>query len=338
MKILLTSLLLFGACAAPSANPNQAQTGISGGNVKAPSIPNTYSDWLDTLTNQEHEASKPFQAGFTGKVLVHVPSEDVNVEIQISGSIEYSDMRHFREIIDLRVDLGDLPGDLQMGPMNVRLHINADGESMHMAPGFKDDWLLQTIKQTNMGLEKMVFTLDLDILEEMLSVYWEYFDSEDIALSGLLPEGMSTEEFFNRGINPAAWARMYMLTADLENFRVDSGEVQVTARLKDEWMDGMMLPDPGAREMMENISYEMCFDRYSGIPTSMSMEMSAEGMSMDFSMEFLDFKVGDGLFSSDHFQHQSMEGRTPFPIDTFMRMGLGSMQGQIQEDDDDIPF
>lgn len=338
MKLLLTSLLLLGACAAPQTNSNPAQTGLSGGKVKAVGIPTTYAGWLDTLPNQDREASKPFQAGFTGKIVVHVPSEDMTVEVQISGSIEYADMRHFREIIDLRVDLGDLPGDMAIGPINVRLHINADGESMHFAPGFKDDWLLQTLKQTNMGFEKMVFTLDLDILEEMLSVYWEYFDSEDIALSGLLPEGLSTEEFFSRGINPAAWARMYMLTADIENFRVDSGEVQVTARLKDEWMDGMMLPDPNTREMMENITYDLSFDRYSGIPTSMGMEMSAEGMTMDFSMEFLDFKVGDGLFSSDHFQHQSMEGRTPFPIDTFMRMGLGSMQGQIQEDDDDIPF
>ena len=170
MKLLLTSLLLLGACVAPSANSNQAQTGISGGSVKAPVIPATYEAWLDTLANQEHEASQPFQAGFTGKILVQLPSEDVNIEVQMSGSSEYADVRHFRQIIDLRVDLGDLPGDMQIGPINVRLHVNADGESMHFAPGFNDDWLLQTIKQTNMGFEKMVFTLDLDILEEMLSV------------------------------------------------------------------------------------------------------------------------------------------------------------------------
>lgn len=339
MKYLLSCLLLLGACTAPQTNSTKPQAGLSGGNVKASALPSTYEEWLETLPSQSQDASKPFQAGFTGKILVNVPAEDVSVEVQISGSMEYADLRHFRQVIDFHVDLGELPGNMAIGPIKVSMNINADGESLHIVPVFHEDWLLSTIKQTNMGFEKMVFTLDLDLLEKMLAVYWEYFDSEDIDLSSLLPEGMDAEEFFQSGINPAAWGQMYMLTADIENFRVDSGEVQVTARLKEDWIDGMMLPDEQTRELMENATYEMCFNRYSGIPTSMSMNMAAAGMmDMDFSMEFLDFKIGDGLFPSDHFEHQSLEGRTPFPVDTFMQMALGSMQGQMEEVDDDIPF
>lgn len=339
MKYLLSCLLLFGACTAPQTNPANSQTGLSGGKVKAVAAPSTYAEWLETLPSHNQDASKPFQAGFTGKILVKVPTEEVSVEVQISGSMEYSDLRHFRQVIDFHVDLGELPGNMFIGPIKVSMNINGDGESLHIVPSFHDDWLFATIKQTNMGFEKMVFTLDLDLLEEMLEVYWEYFDSEDIDLSSLLPEGMDAEEFFQRGINPAAWGQMYMLTADIENFRLDSGEVQVTAKLKDEWIDGMMLPDAETRALMENATYEMTFDRYSGIPTSMGMSMVAEGMmDVNFSMEFLDFKIGDGLFPPDHFEHQSMEGRTPFPVDTFMQMGLGSMQGQMEEVDDDIPF
>lgn len=312
---------------------------MSGVNVKAPATPANFEEWIESLPSHNQDASKPFQAGFTGKILMNVPGEEIAVEVQISGSVEYADMRHFREVIDLHIDLGDLPGDMDMGPINLSLNINADGESLHLAPNFRDDWLLSMIKQTNMGFEKMVFTLDLDVLEKMLEVYWQYFDSEDIDLSSFLPEGMTAEEFFQQGINPAAWGQMYMLTSDIDSFRVDSGEVQVVARLKEDWIEGMMLPDEQTRSLMEGATYEMCFDRYSGIPTSMGMSMAAEGlMDMDFSVEFLDFKIGDGLFPPDHFKHQSMEGRTPFPVDTFMQMALGSMQGQMEEVDDDIPF
>ncbi|MDA0667263.1 MAG: hypothetical protein O3A95_03630 [Planctomycetota bacterium] len=337
MKHLLTCLLLLGACTAPQTNSPNAETGLSGGSVKAPATPTNYEQWLESLPSHTQEASKPFQVGFTGKILVNVPTEKVSVEVQISGSMEYADVRHFRQIIDLHLDLGDLPGNMAMGPIKLSLNMNADGESLHAAPGFHDDWLLAMVEQANMGFEKMVFTLDLDVLEQMLEVYWKYFDSEDIDLSNLLPESMDAEEFFQQGINPAAWAQMYMLTANIDDFRVDSGEVHVTASIKDEWIQ--RIHDQETRTLMESATYEMSFDRYSGIPTNMGMTMSAEGkMGMEFSVEFLDFKIGDGLFSSDHFKHQSMEGRAPFPVDTFMQMALGSMQGQMEEVDDDIPF
>lgn len=338
MKYLIICLLSLGACTAPQANTKQASTGFFGGSVKAPVIPDNYQQWLDGLPSQENEASKPFQADFAGKMVLDIAQEGVQVEVQISGSVEYADLRHFREIVEFHVDLGDLPGKMPMGPFRVSLHMNADGESLHVSPNFHQDWLYAMIQSANMGFEKMVFTLDLDTLEEMLAVYWEYFDNADIDLAGLLPEGMSTEEFFSRGINPAAWARLYLLTADISNFRVDSGEVHVTAKLKDEWMNGMMMADPNARAMMEDMSYEICFDRYSGIPTSMGLSLKADGFSMNGSIEFLDFMVGDGLFPSDHFQHESTQGRTLFPVDTFMQMGLGAMQGQMEEDDEDIPF
>lgn len=339
MKSLLTCLLLLGACTALQTDSPNAQAGLSGGNAKAQAVPTNYEQWLESLPSHNQAASKPFQAGFTGKILVNVPAEEASVEMQINGSAEYADARHFRQNVDLHIDLGNLPGDLAIAPMKVSLSINADGDSLRIAPVFHEGWLLDMAKQSNAGFEKMLFTLDLDILEQMLEVYWEYFDSEDMDLSNFLPEGMDAEEFFQRGINPAAWAQRYMLTTDIDSFRVGPSEVYVTGRIKDEWIQGMMLPDQETRALMESATYEMCFDRYSGIPISMGMSMSAEGMmAMEFSVEFLDFKIGDGLFSSDHFEHQSMEGRTPFPIDTFMQMALGSMLGQMEEVDGDIPF
>ena len=74
-------------------------------------------------------------------------------------------------------------------------------------------------------------------------------------------------------------------------------------------------------------------------PTSMGMEVSQPGMvDVGFSLEFHDFRVDADLFPPGHFQHGSTDGRTLFPLDTFVSISLGSMEGMMEEEDDDIPF
>lgn len=340
MNRLLLCLLLLGACTAPQVDPTNGHTGLADGVVRPAVEPTDYASWLETLSDQVGQASEPFAADFHGKVEVFVPEQDVRLEIQMSGKVEYVDIRHFREEIVLHMDLGNVDPSLPAGPIAVSLMIDADGEMLYIEPRFHDDWLHEMIAGTGMGFEKMTFTLDLDLLEDMLSVYWEFLASNDADLSDFLPEGMTMEEFFSNGMNPAAWARMYLLTAEITDFQVDSGEVRITAKLKEEWTKGFMMhSDPQVEEMMDSLSYEVCFDRYTGLPSSFSVGMSEAGeVDFGFALEFENFQLDGNLFGPDHFQHGSTKGRTLFPLDTFVSMSLGSMEGMMEEEDDDIPF
>ena len=340
MKKRFLSLLLLGACTAPQSVNADGLAGLQVGQPRPVAVPETYMEWLDTLPDPREAASKPFRAGFHGKIVIAFPHESMSMDIQLGGLIEYTDMRHFRESIDLHLDLGELSPELPDEPVAITFLVEADGETLFFEPRFHDDWLLEKVGSLDMGFETMTFTLDLDLLEQMFFVYWRFLQDSDIDLSTLLPEGITMEEFFTQGMNPVGWSRLYLLTADISNFRVDSTEVHITAKLKDEWVDIMMVPsDPQTMAMMEDFVYDICFDRYSGMPSSMSMVLSAEGlMQMDMSIEFVDFRIGDDLFPADHFRHDSTEGRTLFPVDAFIQMALGSMQGKMQDDDDDIPF
>lgn len=340
MNRILLCLPLLGACTAPQSVPSNGHAGLNDGVVSPVVEPTDYLSWLDTLPGHLEQASEPFAADFHGKMEVQVPGEDVAIELQMSGSVEYVDLRHFREEFVLRMDLGKVDPSLPEGPVAVSLVIDADGEMLYIEPRFHDDWLQKMIVETGMGFERMTFTLDLDLLEDMLSVYWEFLASNDADLSEFLPEGMTMEEFFANGMNPAAWARMYLLTAEITDFHVDSSEVRITARLKEEWTKGIMMEsDPLVEEMMQNMSYEVCFDRYSGLPSSFSIGMSRSGeMDFGFSLEFENFQLDADLFEPGHFQHGSTKGRTVFPLDPFVSMSLRSMEGMMEEDDDDVPF
>lgn len=334
-------LLLLGACTAANAPETGGVSGLQGGRIQPAPEPTTYVDWLDTLPMVEGEASKPFQADFHGKITVQVPMEGVSVDVQMNGRIEYADLRHFRERIDLRVDLGGIEEGLPEEPVNFTILVSADGEKLYIEPMLEEGWLLDTLREAPVrGLEAMTFTLDLDLFEQMFQVYWDFLEESDVEMSTILPDGVSVEEFFKQGLNPAAWARLYLMTADIETFRVDSTEVHVTARLRDGWAESLLMAeDPQAAAMMDEFLYEMCFDRRTGIPTSLGMSMGVDDvMSFDMVIDFKQFLIGDNIFAPNHFDKRRSMGRTEFPIDTFIEMALLSMQGQMIEEDEDIPF
>lgn len=336
-----TCLLLLGACtAAPAPDPG-APSGLQGARVKTPAEPTTYEEWLDTLPVVEGQASSPFQADFRGKIAVRVPGEDVRIDVQMDGRIEYGDLRHFRERIDLRLDLSGVEEGIPDTPVNVTILVSADGEKLYLEPLFEDGWMLEMLRQSPMsGFETLTFTLDLDLFEQTFQVYWDFLEESDVDMSSVLPEGVTVEEFFAQGLNPAAWARLYLMTAELESFRIDSSEVHVTAKLHDGWTESLLMAeDPQAAEMMNDFTYEMCFDRRTGIPTSMGMGMAVEDvMSFEMMLDFEQFLIGDNIFAPNHFERRGGSGRTEFPIDTFVDMALASMRGQMDEEEEDIPF
>ncbi len=278
---------------------------------------------------------------FFGKIGMEMVMQNMEVEVQMDGNVDYADIRHFRENVNLHLDLSHLelgPG-MPQEPLALTVRAVANGDKLFVEPVFQDDWLLNTVKESGIGIEKMTFTLNLDLMEEMLKVYWSFLEKSDIDFSTFLPDGVDMEEFLEQGINPSTWARMYLVTADITEFRVDSNEVHIKAKLKNGWPQGFEYGnDPQTAAMMQDMEYAMSFDRFTGFPTSMNMDMSMEGiMNMTFSLEFQNFVVQENLFPDNHFQFEAAKDRNLFPIDTFVQMALGSMQGQMQEDDD-IPF
>lgn len=342
MKKPALCLLLIGACASPNTSDPGGVSGLhAGGQTKVTTTPTNYVEWLDTLPMVEGEASKPFQADFHGKLVFNVLSEDIALDIQMSGRIEYADLRHFRERIDLRLDLGAIDASIPDVPVNLTILISADGEKLYVEPILEESWLLEMLRQSPAaGFESQAFTLDLDLFEQMFEVYWTFLEESDIDMDTILPEGVTMEEFFAQGLNPAAWARLYLMTADIETFRIDSSEVHVTAKLRDNWMTGVVaMEDPQAASMMEDFEYEMVFDRRTGIPTSMGMTMHIEEeVQMEMVIDFKQFLIGDNIFAPNHFQRSQLMQRTEFPMDIFVQMALSAMQGQMHEDDEDIPF
>lgn len=335
-------LLLLGACTSAEAPPAGGASGLQGTRVKVKAAePTDYQSWLETLPQVDGEASKPFQADFRGKIKVEVPGEGVSMDIQMNGRVEYADLRHFRERIDLRLDLGAIEEGIPDVPVNITMLISADGEKVYLEPLFEESWLLEMLRQSPMrGFETMTFTLDLDLFEQALEVYWDFLEESNVDMSTILPDGVTVEEFFAQGLNPAAWARLYLLTADVESFRIDATEVHVTAKLRDGWTRSLLMAeDPQAAAMMEEFTYDMSFDRRTGIPTSMGMSMALEeAMDFDMTLDFTQFLIGDNIFAPNHFDRRRATGRTEFPLDTIVEMALLSMQGQMHEEEEDIPF
>jgi hypothetical protein len=340
MKIHI-SLLLFalGACAVPQANSGQPASGLQVG-ARPQAAPKNYTEWIGSLPQLSAD-STAFRTSAQGKVAMHVQEEGMalDFDIQLGVKLEYQDLRNFREDIWLHVEMPDLPQFVGFEKIDMAIKVLADGQQLYLTPEFQDDALGAQVKAAGIGIEGMTLTLKIKIFEELMQIYWHTLKDADVDLSTFLPEGMSVDEFFEHGLNPAGWARAYMLTSDILDFRVNSTEVRIKARMKDNLFGDNPLLDPGQLQQLQDLTYEMSFDRYSGLPTSASMRMEVDdAVSMVFELDFAEFEMGSDLFAAKHFNSDHIDRSHLFPIDTFVQMALASMQAGIVEEDDDMAF
>jgi hypothetical protein len=339
MKTFTSFLLLaLGACAsAPPAMELSVQLREGGA---AQAVPATYSEWVESLPILSAD-STAFRTSVQGRIALKVRDNGVkiNFDIQLGSQIEYLDLRHFKEDVWVHAEMPAMPEFAGFQKVDFGIKILADGNKLFITPEFADDALGAQIKSINMGIEGMTLTLDIKLFEELMQLYWHTLESADVDLSSFLPEGMSAEEFFERGLNPAGWARAYMLTSEILDFRVDSNEVRIKARMKDELMNSQMLLSGGRGSQLANFNYEMSFDRFSGLPTSMTMQMDIDTMvSMTFELDFAKFEMGADLFAPGHFNSEHIDSKHLFPLDTFVQMALASMHAGMVEDDGDLSF
>jgi hypothetical protein len=307
---------------------------------KPNTAPATYPDWVASLPALSAD-STAFRTSVQGGIALQVREQgmEMNIDIQLGSTVEYQDLRHFREDIWIHAELPDLPEFAGVQQVDFGIKILADGKKLYLGPKFDDDALGAQIKALNMGIEGMTLTLDIKLFEDLMQIYWRTLESADVDLSSFLPEGMSVEEFFEHGLNPAGWARAYMLTSEIEDFRVDSNEVRIKARMKDELLNNQMLLGGGQGSALENLVYEMSFDRFSGLPTSMTMQLEVdEKVSMTLELDFAKFEMGADLFEPDYFNSNHIDRKKVFPLDTFVQMALASMHAGMAEDDGDMSF
>lgn len=340
MKIFTSFLLLaLGACTAPGQGTMEPSAGLHADGQRQ-TAPATYSDWVDSLPVLSAD-STAFRTSVQGKIALKVRDNGMKIDfdIQLGLQIEYLDLRHFKEDIWVHAELPALPQFADFQKVDFGIKILADGKKLYISPEFSDDALGAQIKSINMGFEGMTLALDIKLFEELMQIYWHTLESADVDLSSFLPEGMSVDEFFERGLNPAGWARAYMLTSEILDFRVDSNEVRIKASMKKELLNNQMLLGVGKGSQLNNLLYEMSFDRFSGLPTSMTMQVEVDEMvSMTFELDFSRFEMGADLFEPGHFNSEHIDRKHLFPLDTFVQMALASMHAGMAEDDGDLSF
>lgn len=304
------------------------------------SEPENYAEWVEGLPVLSLD-STAFRTSAQGKVVVQIKEAgmNMNLDIQLGVELDYLDLRHFREDIWVHVDLPNVPEFAGVQELNFGIKILADGEKLYITPEFQDDMLGAQIKAAGMGFEDMTLTLDIALFGELMKIYWEALEDANVDLSAFLPEGMSVDEFFERGLNPAGWARAYMLTSEILDFAVDSNEVRIQAQMKEELLGNAFLLTPEQSQQLDDFSYEMSFNRFSGLPTSMAMDMAMdEVIEMAFELDFAEFEMGADLFVPQDFSAAHLDQRHFFPVDTFIQMALASMQATMTEDDGDMAF
>jgi len=334
-------LLTLAACSSPGTGSMEPSAGLQADNVvKGPVTPKTYSEWVESLPVLSVD-STAFRTSAQGKLdlTIHENGMDLAFDIQLGVKLEYQDLRHFKETIWFHAELPNFPEFSGMQQLDFAINVLADGEQLYLTPEFQDDGLGAQIKASGIGIEDMTLTLDIKLFEELMQIYWHTLAEADVDLSSLLPEGMSVEEFFERGLNPAGWARAYMLMSDIMDFQVDSNEVRIVARMKEELMGDQLMVGPGQLEALDEFYYEMSFNRFSGLPTSFSMNLSVDDeVAMVFELDFAEFEMGANIFENDHFNSNHIDRKNLFPVDTFVQMALASLHAEIADDDGDMAF
>lgn len=340
MKILTSFLLLaLGACTAPGPGAMEPGAGLSAsGHTQGQTAPATYLDWVESLPILSAD-STAFRTSMQGKIALKVRENGMkfDFDIQLGSEIEYLDLRHFRKDIWVHAELLDRPDFAGFQKVDFGIKLLADGKKLFISPEFSDDALGIQIDSINVGIEDMTLTLDIKLFEELMQIYWHTLESASVDLSSFLPEGMSVDEFFEHGLNPAGWARAYMLTSEILDFRVDSNEVRIKAKMKEELLNQQLLIGQGSP--LDSLVYEMSFDRFTGLPTSFTMQMKIDDTaSMAFEMDFAKFEMGANLFEPGYFNSDQIDRKKLFPLDTFVQMALASMQAGMAEDDGDLSF
>ncbi|MCP4092040.1 MAG: hypothetical protein GY747_01215 [Planctomycetes bacterium] len=336
MKIHLSFLLLaFAAYTGPAANPDPLASGLQN-STQVNTEPETYAEWAESLPVHSLD-STAFRTSAQGKIAVKIQEDGmaIDLDIQLGVEMDYLDLRHFCEDIWVYVALPDIPDFAGFSEMNFAIKILADGDKLFITPEFQDDLLGAQVKAAGIGIEDTTMTLDIELFEELMKLYWVALEEVDVDLSAFLPEGMSVDEFFERGLNSAGWARAYMMTSDILDFVVDSNEVRIKAQMKEELLGNALLLSPGQSESLDGFTYEMSFNRYTGLPTSMEMNMPVDEMVQ---MDFAEFEMGADLFGPEQFSSAHLDQRNFFPVDTFIQMALASMQATMHDDNGDMAF
>ncbi|MHC4836937.1 MAG: hypothetical protein ACYTF3_01955 [Planctomycetota bacterium] len=345
MKNFLPAALLLAACAGPQADDGHAQ--LADAAAPPTGAPATFEEWIESLPSAGEAAAQPFRADFSGEMTMDIVGmvdmsdpTAASVGITMAGTMTVADPTRLRYEVDLGVDLSAIPEAEIPGPLALGLLLVSDGETMHVVPEFKDDWLREQLASTGMGLESMVFTLDMGLVEDMLAFYLRAFEQGGMDMSMLVPEGMSMEEFFRNSMNPALWSRSFLATTDIDSFEVDGDEVRIDARIKEELFESMMMQPVGGQEQVyQSMTYEMIFDRYSGLPTRMVFVAAGEdGWSLRMVMDTGPYLLGDAALAGVDFGYEMADGQTEFPLDPWVSLMLTQMEAMIQEEDEDTSF
>jgi hypothetical protein len=332
MKKLLPAALLLAACAGSQAD---------GG------TPANFEEWIESLPSAGEAATQPFRADFSGEMTMDmvgiVDMSDptaASVGITMAGTMTVADPSRLRYEVDLGVDLSGMPDVEIPEPLALGVLLVNDGETMRVVPRFKDDWLREQLVSTGMGLESMVFTLDMRLAEDMLAFYLRAFEQGGMDMSMLVPEGMTMAEFFRNSMNPALWSRSFLATTDIDSFEVDGDEVRIDGRMKEELFESMMMQPMGGQEQVyQSMTCEMVFDRYSGLPTRMVFVAAGEdSWSLRMVMDIGPYLLGDAALAGGDFGYELADGQIEFPLDPWVSLMLTQMEAMIQEEDEDASF
>jgi len=342
---LAASLLLLSACTAPPSS-QQEPSGLQSDVVPAVA-PQTFEAWIETLPPAKEILTQAYRADFhmamDMTVLGQIDMEntmEVPVKMDIAGVMTVADPSHLRYDMDLKMDLSGIPEAAIPGPLEIGFLMIGDGETFYVAPELADGWLKEQLATTGIAIEKTVFTLDISLVEQLLTIYTRAFEKSGMDMSLLIPEGMTTEEYFHNSMQPALWTRSFLATTDVLDYDIDASEVRIRARLKPELFSAMMIGQvPGQEEMLKDLIYDMTFDRASGMPKRMAFSSTAEGeYKMDIQMDLGPYLFGKAALEGVEFHYTLSDSQTEFPLDTWVQLMLTQMESMIHEDDEDASF
>lgn len=248
-------------------------------------------------------------AEFGPEAVMAGEEQDLSFALDMKMGGDMADWTRFRIRVDAQMDLSALKEQSGGQPIVMGCNLVGDGETIWLEPDWSKAWFAQELREQGVGIENMVFSIQVLTVRQLLEV-----------MPLVMPE--EARPFLQSALectsNPAGMARLTARTAQALSFEQRGGRVYAELEtLPEMWaLAGSAEQNPFVEMFQDRpLRWRAEFDAATGAMLRTDYVMAMPGGSM--SVNYLT-KIVDRPFGPDHFLYQLPAGRKVFPVDVFM--------------------
>lgn len=222
---------------------------------------------------------------------------------------DMADWTQFKIRLDMQMELGALKEQSGGRPILMGCTLAGDGETIWLEPDWSKAWFAEQLHEQGIGIENMVFSVQVSTVRQLLEVLPLVLPEED---RGIM------QSVFDCSASPAALVQLTARTWKALSYEKRGGRVYVELEsLPEMWaFPGLEQENPIAQFMKgEALRGLMEFDQATGAMLRAEYGFALAGGSMR--MTYVT-NLADRPFPAGHFRYQLPAGRKAFPVDVFM--------------------